>query len=59
MKEVYKQKINDLVNSIQGRVVLIDKMIDGQKEANPLEAKQYIKEIQKGLEQIEEFISIS
>ena len=38
---------------------LIDKMIDGQKQANPLEAKQYIKEINKGLEQIEEFISIS
>lgn len=59
MKDVYKQKIVDLVNSIQGRVVLIDKMIDGQKEANPQEAKQYIKEINKGLEQIEEFISIS
>lgn len=59
MKEVYKQKITDLVNSIQGRVVLIDKMIDGQKEPNPLEAKQYIKEIHRGLEQIEEFISIS
>jgi len=56
---VYKQKIVDLVNSIQGRVVLIDKMIDGQKQANPVEAKQYIKEINKGLEQIEEFISIS
>jgi hypothetical protein len=59
MKDVYKQKIVDLVNSIQGRVVLIDKMIDGQKQANPQEAKQYIKEINKGLEQIEEFISIS
>jgi len=56
---VYKQKIVDLVNSIQGRVVLIDKMIDGQKQPNPQEAKQYIKEINKGLEQIEEFISIS
>ncbi len=59
MKDAYKQKIVDLVNSIQGRVVLIDKMIDGQKQANPQEAKQYIKEINKGLEQIEEFISIS
>ena len=59
MKDVYKQKIVDLVNSIQGRVVLIDKMIDGQKQANPQEAKQYIREIQKGLEQIDEFISIS
>ena len=59
MKDVYKQKIVDLVNSIQGRVVLIDKMIDGQKQPNPQEAKQYIKEINRGLEQIEEFISIS
>ncbi len=59
MKDVYKQKIVDLVNSIQGRVVLIDKMIDGQKQPNPVEAKQYIREINKGLEQIEEFISIS
>lgn len=59
MKDVYKQKIVDLLNSINGRVVLIDKMIDGQKQANPQEAKQYIKEIQKGLEQIDEFISIS
>jgi hypothetical protein len=59
MKEVYKQKVNDLLNSIAGRVVLIDKMIDGTKQANPEEAKQYIREIQKGLEQIDEFISIS
>ena len=59
MKDVYKQKIVDLLNSINGRVVLIDKMIDGQKQANPQEAKQYIREIQKGLEQIDEFISIS
>ena len=59
MKDAYKQKIVDLVNSIHGKVVLIDKMIDGQKQPNPLEAKQYIREINKGLEQIEEFISIS
>jgi len=59
MKDVYKQKIVDLINSINGRVVLIDKMIDGQKQPNPQEAKQYIREIQKGLEQIDEFISIS
>jgi hypothetical protein len=59
MKDVYKQKIVDLLNSINGRVVLIDKMIDGQKQPNPQEAKQYIREIQKGLEQIDEFISIS
>jgi hypothetical protein len=59
MKEVYKQKITDLVAACEGRVQLIEKMVDGVKQPNPDEAKQYLREILNGLEKIEELVSIS
>jgi hypothetical protein len=59
MKPEYKVKVNDVITAVQARVRLIDKMIDGQKKADPREAKIFIKEIENGLEKIAEFISIS
>jgi hypothetical protein len=34
-------------------------MVDGVKQPNPDEAKQYLREILNGLEKIEELVSIS
>jgi hypothetical protein len=59
MKEVYKQKIDDIMVSVEGRVMLLEKMINGEKRADNNEAKQYIREIKKGLENVKELVSIS
>lgn len=59
MKPEYKNKVSDLISALETRVQLLDKMIDGTKQPNIVEAKQYIKEIENGLNLIGEFISIS
>jgi hypothetical protein len=59
MRQEYKVKVNDLISSVEGRIKLINYMIDGTKQANPAEAKQYIREALNGLKKIEELISIS
>ena len=59
MKEAYKQKIDDLMFSVEGRVTLIEKMMTGVKAPNNTEALQYVQEIKKGLENIKELVSIS
>lgn len=59
MKDAYKQRINDYITSIESRINLLDKMIDGIKKSDPVEAKRYIKESQKALEDLREIVSIS
>ena len=59
MKEAYKQRIDDLMVAVEGRVMLLEKMIDGVKKPDNREAKQYIAEIKKGLDNVKELVSIS
>jgi hypothetical protein len=59
MKEAYKQKIDDLMVSVEGRVMLLEKMINGEKRPDNNEAKRFIAEIKKGLENVKEIVSIS
>ena len=44
MRDAYKSKINDLISSVEGRIKLVEYMIDGTKQANVNEAKRYIEE---------------
>jgi hypothetical protein len=59
MRNEYKQKANNLISSVEGRIKLINYMIEGTKQPNQAEAKQYIREALNGLKKIEELISIS
>lgn len=59
MKNAYKVKVNDLITSCDGRLKLIEAMMNGTKRADSNEAAQYLREIRTGLTRIEEFISIS
>jgi hypothetical protein len=59
MKEAYKQRVYDYITSVDSRINLLDKMIDGVKKSDPNEAKRYIKESQKALSDLREIISIS
>ena len=59
MKEAYKQRVYDYISSVDSRINLLDKMIDGVKKSDPNEAKRYIKESQKALNDLREIISIS
>ncbi len=59
MKNIYKVKVNDIIEGCAHRVKIIESMINGSKESDPAEATQYLKEIKKGLEEVKEFVSIS
>ena len=59
MRNEYKEKANDLISAVEGRIKLINYMIEGKKQANPAEAQQYIREALNGLSKIQEIISIS
>jgi hypothetical protein len=59
MKDVYKQKIGDTISSVEQRVKIIHAMIVGERQADPKQAEQYLREIQKGLETIQEIVDIS
>jgi hypothetical protein len=59
MKDVYKQKIGDTISSVQQRVKIIHAMILGERPADPKQAEQYLREIEKGLESIQEIVDIS
>ena len=59
MKVQYRDRVNDLLQSVEGKIKLIEYMIDGRKQANPAEAKSYIKQALINLKKIEEIVSIS
>jgi len=59
MKEAYKQRVYDYITAVESRINLIDKMVDGIKKSDPKEAKRYIRESNKALNELREIISIS
>jgi len=59
MKDAYKLKIDELLTQVEGRIKLVNYMIDGTKQASPVEAKQYLRDAINGLNKIGELVSIS
>jgi hypothetical protein len=59
MKDVYKHRINDTMMSVQQRIKIVQEMMSGQRPADPQIAAQYLKEVQKGLESIQEIVDLS
>ena len=59
MKDVYKIKAGDLINSIQHKTQTVHEMLNGQRPANTQLADQYLHEIKRGLETLQEIVDIS
>ena len=59
MKEEYKQRVYDHISSIEGRITLVEKMIEGSKRSDPREAKQYLSEAKTALSRLNDIVSIS
>ena len=45
--------------SLQQRVKIVQEMLTGQRPADAQMAEQYLKEVQKGLETIQEIVDLS
>lgn len=59
MKEIYRQRINELISGVAGKVTLLERMTDGTKKPNNDEAKKYMRDIKTGLQKISDFVGIS
>jgi hypothetical protein len=59
MKDVYKQKVGDIIASAEQRVKIVHQMITGERPADPQLADQYLRDLQRALETIQEVIDIS
>jgi len=59
MNELYKNRIVDIVDSVNGKIKLIELMMDGTKKPSTSEARRYLNDIKHQLERINEMVSIS
>lgn len=59
MKDAYKQKVYDTLDSLEQRVKVITEMMNGERPVNQSDAKQYMAQLKKGLETIRDIIDIS
>ena len=59
MKDVYKIKAGDTIDSIKQRVLVVHEMLAGKRPADVSTADKYLQEIKKGLENLQEIVDIS
>jgi hypothetical protein len=59
MKDAYKNKLNDLISSLDQRLRIVYEMTIGERPADHALAEKYLREAKKGLENIQEIVDIS
>lgn len=59
MKELYKQKASDYISAVKLRMDQLQLMNEGKKRPDVGQATQYMAQIQKGLDELQELIDIS
>lgn len=57
MKDIYKQRVDNTIESITTRVKVVREMVTGERPADPKQADTYLREVLKALEDIQETIS--
>lgn len=56
MKDIYKQKIDDTIESMETRVKIVQEMVVGDRPADSKQANIYLKEVLVGLEKVRETV---
>ena len=57
MKDIYKQRVDNTIESITTRVKVVREMVIGERPADPKQADTYLREVLKALGDIQETIS--
>jgi len=57
MKDIYKQRVDNTIESITTRVKVVREMVTGERPADPKQADTYLREVLKALGDIQETIS--
>lgn len=56
MKDIYKTKVDDTIESMETRVKIVKEMVTGQRPADSKQADIYLREILQGLEKVREIV---
>ena len=56
MKDIYKQKVSNVLDSCVNKSKVVREMVTGERPADPKQAGSYLQQIEKSLEEIKEFI---
>ena len=56
MKDIYKQKVSNTLDSCVNKSKVVREMVTGERPADPKTAGSYLQQIEKALEEIKEFI---
>jgi len=56
MKDIYKQKVSNTLDSCVNKSKVVREMVTGERPADPKTAGSYLQQIEKSLEEIKEFI---
>lgn len=57
MKDIYKQRVDNTIDSITTRIKVVREMVTGERPADPKQADTYLREVIKALGEIQETIS--
>lgn len=58
MKDIYKQRADDTIESLISRTKIVKEMVTGERPADSQQAELYLKEIQRGLEKLQEIVHL-
>ncbi len=56
MKDIYKQKVSNTLDSCVNKSKVVREMVTGERPADSKTAGSYLQQIEKSLEEIKEFI---
>jgi hypothetical protein len=56
MKDIYKQKVSNVLDSCINKSKVVREMVTGERAAEPKQAGAYLKQIEKSLREIQEFV---
>ena len=58
MKDIYKQRADDTIESLLSRTKIVKEMLTGERPADSQQAELYLKEIYRGLEKLQERVNL-
>ena len=58
MKDIYRQRADDTIESLISRTKIVKEMVSGDRAADQKQAEIYLKEILYGLEKLQEIVHL-
>ena len=56
MKDIYKQRVQNTLDSCVTRIKVVNEMVTGERPADPKQADSYLREVLKKIEDVQEIV---